>query len=60
MTQQNVSRRQDQPIQIGPHGYLIEGDHASINAELQVPPHHAGGDWTLELWATDQAYQAGA
>jgi DNA uptake protein ComE-like DNA-binding protein len=60
MTQQNVSRRHDHPIQLGPHGYRIEGDQAAINAELQVPPHHAGGEWMLELWASDQAYKEGA
>jgi hypothetical protein len=61
MTQPSTLRRQDQPIQIGPrHGYSIEGDLASINAELQVPPQHSGGEWMLELWATDHAYREGA
>jgi DNA uptake protein ComE-like DNA-binding protein len=60
MTQQHTLRRSEQPIQIGPrHGYRIEGDHAFINAELQVPPHHPGGEWTLELWATEQPYAEG-
>jgi DNA uptake protein ComE-like DNA-binding protein len=60
MTQQNAQLRQDQPIQIGSrHGYSIECDHASINAELEVPPHHSGGEWMLELWATDHTYQEG-
>lgn len=60
MTQQSAHLRQDQPIQIGPrHGYSIECDHASINAELQVPPHHSGGEWMLELWATDHTYREG-
>lgn len=58
MTPQQTLRRQDQPIQIGPrHGYRIEGDHAFINAELQIPPYHSGGDWTLELWASEQPYR---
>jgi DNA uptake protein ComE-like DNA-binding protein len=61
MNQPSSLRRQDQPIQIGPrHGYSIEGDLASINAELQVPPQHSGGEWMLELWATDGAYSEGA
>ena len=60
MTQQNAQLRQDQPIQIGSrHGYSIECDYASINAELQVPPHHPGGEWMLELWASDHTYQEG-
>jgi Helix-hairpin-helix motif len=60
MTLQHTPRRQDQPIQIGPrHGYRIEGDHAFINAELQVPPYCPGGAWTLELWATEQPYRDG-
>jgi competence ComEA-like helix-hairpin-helix protein len=59
MIQRNTLLRQEQPIEIGSNGYRIEGDEAAINAELQVPPHHAGGEWTLELWATDQAYEAG-
>ena len=60
MTQQNTQLRQDQPIQIGPrHGYAIECDHAFINAEIEVPPHHSGGEWTLQLWATDHTYQEG-
>ena len=60
MTQQHTLRRADQPIQIGPrHGYRIEGDHAFINADLQVPSHHPGGEWTLELWATEQPYVEG-
>lgn len=60
MTSQPTLRRQDQPIQIGPrHGYRIEGDHAFINAELQVPPAHSGGEHTLELWASEQPYSEG-
>jgi len=60
MTQQNAQLRQDQPIQIGSrHGYSIECDYASINAELQVPSHHPGGEWMLELWASDHRYQEG-
>jgi Helix-hairpin-helix motif len=60
MTQQPTLRQHDQPIHIGPrHGYRIEGDHAFINAELQVPPYHSGGAWTLELWAAHQPYVEG-
>jgi len=61
MIQQNTSRRPEQAIELGPrHGYRIEHDHAFINADLQVPPHHPGGEWSLELWATDHAYDGGA
>ena len=60
MNKQPTLRRQDQPIEIGPrHGYRIEGDHAFINADLQIPPHHSGGEWTLELWATEEPYREG-
>jgi hypothetical protein len=60
MAQSPTLRRQDQAIELGPrHGYRIEGDHAIINAELQVPLHHSGGEWTLELWATEQPYREG-
>jgi hypothetical protein len=61
MTLQFPQRRQDQLIQIGPwHGYRIEGDHAFINAEIHVPAYHSGGEWTLELWATEQPYREGS
>ena len=61
MTTPHTNRRSDQPIKLGPrHGYAIEGDHAVINAELEVPPYHPGGTWGLELWATEQPYQDGA
>ena len=60
MIQQSTARRPEQVIEIGLHGYRIEHDHAFINAELQVPPHHAGGEWTLELWASDHPYEEGA
>ena len=50
----------DNPIQIGPrHGYRIEGDHAFINADLQIPTLLSGGEWTLELWATEEPYREG-
>jgi competence protein ComEA len=55
-----TSRRHAQPITIGPrHGYQLDGDHVVINAELQIPPQHAGGEWTLELWATEEPYRSG-
>jgi competence ComEA-like helix-hairpin-helix protein len=60
MIQRNSVRRQEQPIEIGSYGYSIDGDDVALNAELQVPPQHAGGEWTLELWATEQAYREGA
>jgi competence ComEA-like helix-hairpin-helix protein len=60
MIQRNSVRRQEQPIEIGSYGYSIEGDEVALNAELQVPPQHAGGEWSLELWATDQSYREGA
>ena len=68
MTEKPTLHRQDQPkeqpiqqpIQIGPrHGYRIEGDHAFITADLQIPPHRSGGEWTLELWATELPYRKG-
>jgi competence protein ComEA len=60
MTPRHTLRFQDQAIQIGPrHGYRIDGDHAFINADLQVPPYHTGGNWALELWATEHPYQEG-
>jgi competence ComEA-like helix-hairpin-helix protein len=60
MTQTSSARRTNQPLQIGSrHGYRIEGDVATINAELSVPPYHPGGSWALQLWASDQAQQAG-
>ena len=61
MIPQNTSRRPEQAIELGPrHGYRIENDQAFINAELQVPPQHPGGEWTLQLWASDHPYQEGA
>lgn len=60
MTLKRTLQRQEQPIHLGTrHGYRIEGDHVFINAELEVPPYSSGGEWTLELWATDQPYSEG-
>lgn len=64
MTLPTTLRRQDhstnRPIQIGPrHGYRIEGDHAFVNAELQIPTYIPSSDWTLELWATEDVYREG-
>ena len=57
MIPQNTSRPSVQAIELGPqHGYRIEQDQAFINAELQVPPHHPGGEWRLELWASDHPH----
>ena len=54
-------RQLELALQIGPrHGYRIEGDQIFINADLQVPPQHPGGEWSLELWATEQPYREGA
>jgi DNA uptake protein ComE-like DNA-binding protein len=54
------ARRSEQPLQIGSrHGYRIEADLASINAEISVPPYHPGGAWSLELWASPHAYAGG-
>ena len=61
MTLQHTLRRPDQSIQLGPrHGYRLEGDHVTLNAELQLPPYLSGGEWTLELWATGEPYRGGA
>ncbi|MEY2931512.1 MAG: hypothetical protein RL033_2261 [Pseudomonadota bacterium] len=60
MTVTFSARRSDQPLQIGSrHGYRIDGDQASINADISVPPYHPGGAWALELWASERPYQGG-
>lgn len=47
----------------GSHGYRIEGDVASINAELSFAGEHratAVQHWALQLWACEEPYGGGA
>jgi Protein of unknown function (DUF2934) len=44
----------------GTHGYRIEGDTASLNADLAIVREGTpGAGWALQLWACEQPYEGG-
>jgi DNA uptake protein ComE-like DNA-binding protein len=57
-------RQQTLAIRLGgSHGYRIDGDLASINAELSCAGERAAvaaEQWALQLWACDEPYGGGA
>ena len=59
MNLQTSNRRQDMPVRLGNHGYRIDGDYASLEAELHIPPYLSGQGFGLELWACPTPHGGG-
>lgn len=60
MNLQTLNRRKDLPVQLGDHGYRLDGDEAVLHAELHVPAYFSGPSVGLELWACAAPHQGGA
>jgi DNA uptake protein ComE-like DNA-binding protein len=54
-----TNRRQELPVRLGNHGYRLDGDYATLQAELHVPPYFSGQGFRLELWACASPHAGG-
>lgn len=58
----NTTHPSHPPARLGAnHGYSIDGDVATIHADVEVLNHALlTGDWALQLWACDSPHSGGA